>query len=70
MPDTVKLSSWDSGFGQRVDAFKLDQQPGASQGTIGGGDVSGGGGDTEVSGGPGAGGGPGYGVDSGVGGLY
>ncbi len=67
MPDTVKLSSWESSFGQRVDAFKLDQQPGASQGTIGGGDVPGGGNGTEVSGGPS---GPGYGVDSGVGGLY
>ncbi|RZK81087.1 MAG: penicillin-binding protein, partial [Methylobacterium sp.] len=67
MPDTVKLSSWDTGFGQRTDAFKLDQQPGASQGTIGGGDVSSNSGGTEVSGGPS---GPGYGVDSGVGGLY
>ena len=67
MPDTVKLASWDTGFGQRTDAFKPDQQPGASQGTIGGGDVPSGGG-TEVSGGPGA--GTGIGVDSGVGGLY
>ncbi|MDP9095890.1 MAG: PBP1A family penicillin-binding protein [Pseudomonadota bacterium] len=63
MPDTVKLSGWDTGFGQRTDAFKLDQQPGASQGVIGGGDVPTSGG-TEVSSGPGV------GIDSGVGGLY
>ncbi len=67
MPDGLKLATWESGYGPRTDAFKADQQPGASQGTIGGG---GGGGDvpsgdsTEVSGGPGV------GIDSGVGGLY
>ena len=68
MPDGVKLSSWDSGYGSRTDAFKPDQVPGASQGVVGGED-----GITEVSG-TGAtsvgGGGSGVGIDSGVGGLY
>ena len=63
MPDGLKMATWDSGYGPRTDAFKADQQPGASQGVIGGGDVPGGDG-TEVSAGPGV------GIDSGVGGLY
>ena len=66
MPDGMKMASWDTGFGQRTDAFKADQQPGASQGTIGGGDAPSGGGSTEVS----AGSGSSVGIDSGVGGLY
>ena len=65
MPDSLKMASWDSGFGQRTDAFKPDQQPGSSQGTIGGGDVpSSGGNSAEVNAGAGV------GIDSGVGGLY
>ena len=71
-PDGVRLASWESGAGPRTDAFKPGQEPGASQGTIGG---------SETGGGSGGGGGgqgvaevsapgPGVGVDSGVGGLY
>ncbi len=67
MPDGLKLATWDSGYGPRTDGFKDDQQPGVSQGVIGGGSVAPGDG-TEVSGGPGT--GPGVGIDSGVGGLY
>jgi hypothetical protein len=44
-----------------TDAWKLDQVPGATQGTVGGGDSSSG---MTVSGGPG------LGIDSGMGGLY
>jgi hypothetical protein len=45
-----------------TDAFKPGQEPGASQGTIGGGEAPD---DLSVSAG-----GPGVGIDSGVGGLY
>ena len=69
MPDGVRMAAWDTGNGSRTDAFKPDQQPGASQGTIGGGVAapSSDGGDVEVShnGAAGA-----VGIDSGVGGLY
>ena len=61
MPDGVKMAAWDSGSGRITDAWKPDQIPGATQGTIGGGDNSSG--MTASSG-------PGLGVDSGVGGLY
>jgi len=70
-PDGVTLSSWDSGYGSRTDAFKPDQAPGSSQRVVGGED-----GITEVSGsggvgsGGGGGGSTGVGIDSGVGGLY
>ena len=64
MPDGVKLSSWDSGFGPRIDAFKPDQVPGASDGTIGGGSGAPAANSTEVSGGPSV------SIDTGVGGLY
>ncbi|MDT7951355.1 MAG: PBP1A family penicillin-binding protein [Acetobacteraceae bacterium] len=60
MPDGLRMASWDTGFGQRTDAFKPDQQPGASQGVIGGGEANG----AEASAGSGV------GIDSGVGGLY
>ena len=60
MPDGLKMAGWDTGFGRVTDAWKPDQVPGASQGTIGGGDASG----LTASGGPGV------GIDSGVGGLY
>ena len=63
MPEGLKMATWDSGYGPRTDAFKADQQPGASQGVIGGGDAPAGDG-TEVSAGSGV------GIDSGVGGLY
>jgi hypothetical protein len=60
------MASWSSGSGTRTDAFKPDQVPGASNGTIGGGSGGGGkGGDgssVAVS--------SGVGVDSGMGGLY
>ena len=39
-PPNVTLASWDSGSGTVTDAFKNGQTPGASNGTIGGGDVS------------------------------
>ncbi len=61
MPDGVHMAAWDSGSGRITDAWKPDQTPGATQGTIGGGDSSSG---------MTASGGPGVGVDSGVGGLY
>jgi len=61
MPDGVHMAAWDSGNGRVTDAWKPDQVPGATQGTIGGGDSSSG---------MTASGGPGLGVDSGVGGLY
>ena len=62
MPEGVTMASWDTGFGQRKDAFKLDQAPGASQGVIGGDET----GVVENAGAIG----PGVGIDSGVGGLY
>jgi penicillin-binding protein 1A len=61
-PAGVTMASWDSGFGTVTDAFKPDQQPGASE-AIGGtasadaGDAAGGGGTAA-------------GVDTGLGGLY
>ena len=67
-PDGVTMASWNSGSGSRTDAFKPDQVPGASDGTIGGGVAVTGGGSRNtdksvaVSGG--------VGVDSGMGGLY
>ena len=66
-PDGVTLATWDSGAGSRTDAFKPDQPPGSSQGTVGTDDT---GGLTQVSGGSGGVSAPGVGVDSGVGGLY
>lgn len=60
MPDGLRMAKWDGG-GAMPDAWKPGQEPGASQGTIGGGEVA-----TDsmsVAG-------PGVGVDSGVGGLY
>ena len=65
-PDGVTMATWDSGAGPRIDAFKPDQQPGASQGVVGS-DT----GVAEVNGdGPAPSSGPGIGIDSGVGGLY
>ena len=61
MPEGLKLVAWDGGGG-RLDAFKPDQPPGGSQGTIGGGEPVG---EMAVSVS-----GPGVGIDSGVGGLY
>ena len=70
MPDGVKLQSWDSGAGQRTDAFKPDQPPGSTTGTVGTPEGTGGtrrGSDSlNVSNG----GGGGVGIDSGMGGLY
>ena len=66
IPDGVRLASWDSGAGSRVDAFKPDQTPGASQPTIGGGDAP----SAPANDGLTAASGPGLGVDSGSGGLY
>ena len=68
MPDGVRMASWDTGNGTRIDAFKPDQQPGASQGTIGGGTAApdSGGGDGDFSRSASG----GVGIDSGVGGLY
>ncbi len=70
MPDGVKMSAWETGSGSRTDAFKPDQPPGSSVGTVGGNEGGGGG-----SGGRGGDGGSvavsgGVGVDSGMGGLY
>ncbi|HYZ64791.1 MAG TPA: PBP1A family penicillin-binding protein [Acetobacteraceae bacterium] len=65
-PEGVKLATWDSGYGPRTDAFKPGQEPGASQGTIGGGEGGGGGGGGAET----VSVGPGVGIDSGVGGLY
>ena len=61
MPDGLKMVAWDGGGG-RVDAFKPDQPPGGSQGTIGGGETADDMAATTA--------GPGVGIDSGVGGLY
>ena len=62
MPDGVKMASWDSGSGQRTDAFKPGQDPGGTTGTIGGGE--------STDGLTASTSGPGVGIDSGVGGLY
>lgn len=62
MPEGLKMVAWDGGGG-RIDAFKPDQQPGGSQGTIGGGEAVSD--DLSVSAR-----GPGVGIDSGMGGLY
>ncbi len=64
MPEGVKLLAWDSGSGRVTDAFKTGQEPGATQGVIGGGESSGSG-DMALSTSA-----PGVGIDSGVGGLY
>lgn len=61
MPEGMKMAAWDSGSGRVTDAFKPGQEPGASQGTIGGGEAP----DDMASSG-----GPGVGIDSGMGGLY
>ena len=61
VPDGVRMAAWDSGSGRVTDAWKPGQDPGASQGTIGGGDISSGVAVSEN---------PGLGIDSGVGGLY
>ncbi len=66
MPDGVQLIAWDSGFGRVTDAFKPGQQPGASQGVIGGGSGQADPSLTASSEGAGS----GVGVDSGMGGLY
>ena len=63
IPDGVRLASWDTGSGTRTDAFKTGQEPGSSQGTIGGGQAA-----PDMMAGQGQ--GMGVGVDSGVGGLY
>jgi len=62
VPDGMRLAAWDSGSGRVTDAWKPGQEPGASQGTIGGGETS----SSSVT----VSGGPGLGIDSGVGGLY
>ncbi len=62
MPDGVRMAAWDSGSGRVTDAWKPGQEPGSTQGTIGGGEGS--------SSGVAVSGGPGLGIDSGVGGLY
>ncbi len=62
MPEGLKMASWDTGNGSRTDAFKPGQDPGGTQGTVGGGEAPSG--DMTASGGPGV------GIDSGVGGLY
>ena len=70
-PDGVKMGSWDSGAGPRVDAFKPDQPPGGSAGTVGGNEGGGGGGGGRGRGGDGGlAVSSGVGVDSGMGGLY
>jgi len=61
MPEGLKMAAWDSGSGRVTDAWKPGQEPGASQGVVGGGEGSSG---MTVSEGSG------LGVDSGVGGLY
>ena len=63
VPDGVKMASWDSGSGPRIDAFKPGQEPGSSQGVIGGGESTDG---LAVSTNSGS----GVGIDTGVGGLY
>jgi hypothetical protein len=60
-PPGITMASWDSGFGTVTDAFKADQQPGASE-SIGGGDSA----DAGAAGT----GGTAAGVDTGLGGLY
>ncbi len=62
MPEGLRMAAWDSGGGRVTDAFKPGQEPGVSQGTIGGGEAPE---DVAVSAR-----GPGIGIDSGVGGLY
>ena len=69
MPEGVTMASWSSGSGTRTDAFKPDQVPGASNGTIGGGSGGSGGGGKGGDGGSVA-VSSGVGVDSGMGGLY
>ena len=70
MPPDVALAQWDSSVGPRTDAFKPDQAPGSSDGTIGAGD-SGPPGDLGLTADSSAAGqGSGVGVDSGLGGLY
>lgn len=64
VPDGVQLLAWDSGFGQVTDAFKTGQQPGASDGLIGG---TGGQADPGLTASSGD---LTVGVDSGMGGLY
>ena len=61
MPDGLKLAAWDSGSGRVTDAFKTDQEPGATQGVIGVAESTG----LSISSSS-----TGVGVDSGVGGLY
>lgn len=61
-PEGVKMAAWDTGAGSRTDAFKPGQEPGGTQGTIGGGETTDG---MTVSTS-----GPGIGIDSGIGGLY
>ena len=56
------MASWNSGSGRVTDAFKTGQEPGGTESTIGGGQVTEG---MTVSTS-----GPGLGVDSGMGGLY
>ena len=63
MPEGVRLAAWDTGSGSRTDGFKTGQEPGSSQGTVGGGEASA---DSMAVNA----GGPGVGIDSGVGGLY
>ena len=60
-PDGVRMAAWDSGSGRVTDAWKPGQEPGSSQGTIGGGESSS---SVAVSENPG------LGIDSGMGGLY
>ena len=62
MPEGLQMAAWNSSSGRVTDAFKPGQDPGGSQGTIGGGDAAPG--DVAASGAPGV------GVDSGMGGLY
>jgi len=61
MPDGLKMAAWDSGSGRVTDAFKTDQEPGATQGVIGVAESTG----LSISSSS-----TGVGVDSGVGGLY
>ncbi len=71
MPEGVTMSAWGGGGG-RTDAFKPDQVPGGSSGTVGGSEGSGSGGNGKGRGGDGGGltVSSGVGVDSGMGGLY
>ena len=61
MPEGLRMASWSGSGGTRTDAFKQGQEPGASDGVIGGGGVNEG---VSLTGGSG------IGIDSGVGGLY